>query len=203
MIKVLLCSEGVRDSGRESQEGALQVLMKKCVEQVVLGFECVPSSTIKTRSAFHKGRSKGTNKGTYLLKLAAEKDCTHIAYHRDEDGIGFKKAYRQVESCFELPKSKNKRCISIIPQRMTENWLLADIGKYLGASGILSCENNSEQIEQPKKQLEDLLVQHGKDVNAKTYADVADTANILSLRKRCRISFEQFYQDMQKFVSGE
>jgi hypothetical protein len=52
-----------------------------------------------------------------LALLARTENCTHIAYHRNEDNNGFEAMYQQVKEYFAEPEKNHQKCLAIVPMR--------------------------------------------------------------------------------------
>ncbi len=226
MIRVLLCSEGVTEHGHKvydgesysQRAGVLQILIQRCARDFAVDdefdFIIIPSSQIMKHTAVFGQRvavSRDTLKARALAQMAKDKKCDHIAYHRDEDHKGFDAMYAQVEDFLkiarEIGKKEGLRCITIIPQHMTESWLLASPEAFPNEPDDPRLPKNPENLSKnedspnhPKKYIERVLAQFDMEANATTFAEIAEGINIDTLRRMCPISFGRFYEDMQGFV---
>jgi hypothetical protein len=221
MIKILLFCEGSLDQGRKEfiedeyidSDGVMQNLIRKVskVEDIIF--------IIKRRQDMRKcvllnGRyRKYSPQSRKLAQLAKDSNCTHIAYHRDEDNKGLENIYHQVTEYFQAAKDHGMSCLAIIPQHMTENWLLSDGGAF---EKIFSRKpvnpalpykpeelwGNKHTNSYPKEYMKKVLKQYNVSVSPDVFAQIAKHSDIEVLRKKCPESFEKkFYQDVQEFVS--
>jgi len=96
MIRILLCTEGVTDQGREEyrdgayihNDGVLQVFIRKLAPRVTLDFTVKSRSDIKRFALIPSPRKytpKEQIKAKKIAAMAMHENCRHIAYHRDED----------------------------------------------------------------------------------------------------------------------
>ncbi len=218
MINVLLCSEGVTEHGHNifqdgyyiRQEGVLQVLIERCVNNVSLNFIVIPSSRIKKSiSLFSKRKIESAvmKKSRALAQVAKDNNCTHIVYHRDEDYNGYLNMRNQVESYFSVAIAGGMKCIAVIPKHMTESWLLSCPGSFPKIPVNPSLPKNPENLPRdpdspnhPKNYIRKILQQFNMKANADTFTEIANKIDIEVIRRQCPESFEPFYLDMQNFI---
>lgn len=221
MIRILLCSEGVTDHGRDDYcdgefvhcDGALQVLIKKLAPSKELSFSVKERSDIKRFTlAPSPGRftPKDQIKAKKLAAIAKIEDCLHIAYHRDEDNNGFEEMYTQVHSYFTVAESVGIRCIAIVPQHMTESWLLSDAGAFSKTPDNPALPNTPEETwgnkdsdRHPKKYLKRVLSQFHLAPSADTYRDIAEDSCVEVVRTRCPKSFGRLCDDIKGFLGED
>jgi hypothetical protein len=223
MIRILLCGEGTTDQGRKdfidgeyvNSDGVLQTLIKKVSPVGNLTFVVKTRQDLKSTIKLYKHYyGKQTTNSKKLAIAANNENCTHIAYHRDEDSKGLKEMYDQVQGYFEDAKKKGINCIAIVPMHMTENWLLADKNAYPAIPVNPELPSRPEETwgskgtdTHPKKYLERVLAQfpqYKKQALSKVYAEIAEKSDIEILRRRCPESFDKkFYMDMQSFIPQE
>jgi hypothetical protein len=220
MINLLLYCEGSSDRGYEEYidgeyvfpNGVMQVLIKKLSQRNDIVFIVVKRQDfmrIPVRKGF-LGKSGITSRR--LALLAKEKKCTHIAFHRDEDNKGFKNKYNEVHHYFADAVKSGIQCIAIVPQHMTENWLLADKSAWKAVYDAFPTKpplpakpeelwgaKNTEN--HPKKYMEQVFTQFHAASSPESYAEIAEASNTETLRAQCPISFGQFYTDMQNFTN--
>jgi hypothetical protein len=215
-MKILLCSEGVTDHGRDEyrdgeyrhEDGVLQILMRKLAGGVELSFAVRGRADIKKIQLLsRKFERPDILKAIKLAALAQREECKHIAYHRDEDNNGFDAMYRQVHDYFTVAEENGLRCIAIIPTHMTESWLLADAGAFPRRPNHPTLPSRPEEVwgnkdsdTHPKKYLARILQQFHKTASAATFAEIAANIDVEVARIRCPVSFGRFYEDMQAFV---
>jgi hypothetical protein len=141
----------------------------------------------------------------------------YIAYHQDADRK-YDEVYSAIISQFKPLREKGFHCLAIVPKEMIESWLLADPSAYSGISQNQELpqnpklpskpedifgDKNDPQSKYPKSYLERVLNQFGLNRNRETYADIAKGINPDVVREKCPISFGQFYEDMQSFITGK
>jgi hypothetical protein len=73
----------------------------------------------------HLGNSPLVSKK--IAVLAHQEDCTHVAYHRDEDNKGYTEMRHQVQSYLADAQTLGLKCIAIVPMHMTDSF--ADIAE--------------------------------------------------------------------------
>jgi hypothetical protein len=222
MIAILLCCEGPDDQGRKKyidgeyiqSDGVMQILIKKTSGRNDLNFVVKQRRDLKTISIRKKYLNKQQMTSLRLARLAQKEKCTHIAYHRDEDNKGFAEMYDQVKAYFKDAEANNTSCLAIVPQHMTESWLLSDknafkqVFKEIPSKPALPSKpeetwGNKGTDTHPKKYLERVLAQYHTAVSSEIYAEIAGGFDVGVLRKRCPESFGQFYTDMQSFITTE
>jgi hypothetical protein len=223
MIRILLCGEGPTDQGRKdfidseyvNSDGVLQILIKKVSKIDNLTFVTKTRQELKNTVKFHKRYYSKQEANSRKILIAANKEnCTHIAYHRDEDNKGLKEIHQQAQGYFEDAKKKGINCIAIIPMHMTESWLLADKNAFPTApkNPALPAKpketwGNKGTDSHPKKYLERILAQFPQYKNrtlSDVYAEIAENSDIEILRQRCPESFDRkFCSDMQSFIIQE
>ena len=212
MPKVLLCAEGVTEFGRDGKDGVLQVLMRKCVASKELSFVVKTRGDVKDFRLFRKGINKTDRTAIAIAGMAQKESCRHIAYHHDEDNQGFDVMVAQVEAFFSVARKSGMKCVAIIPQHMTESWLLADEKAFekafkKGTPKKSALPKWPERTggkpgtdKYPKRHLELVLEQFNAESNAEIKAELADHVNIDVLVQKCPVSFGRFHSDMQDFI---
>jgi hypothetical protein len=175
MIKILLCCEGTTDQGGKiytdgeyiNTDGVIQIFIRKIAKNEELVFVVKTrhdiKNAVKLRKRFY-GKQETTS--LKLVALAKQENCTHIAYHRDEDANGFEAMYQQVQEYFAEPEKNNQKCLAIVPMHMTESWLLSDKDAYPSEPRRPALPSKPEEIwgskeadSHPKKYLKRVLEQ--------------------------------------------
>ena len=216
MIKVMLCSEGVTDHGRDEyhdgeylhEDGVLQIFMRQLAVGSELSFAIKGRRDIKNVKLIPRGfEGQDSLKAKKLAALAQQEKCEHIAYHRDEDNNGFDAMYCQVQDYLSVAKENGIQCIAIVPMHMTESWLLTDERAFPETPKNPPLPKKPEEIwgnkdsdSHPKKYLKHVLEQFHKTSSAETFAEIAKYIDVEVARKKCPVSFGKFYEDMQIFV---
>ncbi|MDR1046799.1 MAG: DUF4276 family protein [Treponema sp.] len=223
MIAVLLCCEGPDDQGRKKyidgeyiqSDGVMQILIKKTSGRNDLNFVVKQRRDLKAISIRKKYLNKQQMTSLRLVWLAQKEKCTHIAYHRDEDNKGLGEMYDQVKGYFKDAEANKTSCLAIVPQHMTESWLLSDKNAFKQVFGEIPAKpvlpskpeetwGNKGTDNHPKRYLERVLAQYHTTVSSEIYAEIAGNSDIDVLRERCRESFDKkFYTDMQSFITTE
>lgn len=222
MIRFLLCSEGPTDQGNIiyvdgeyiNPDGVMQILIKKTAGRNDIDFIIKTRKEIRAVSAKKKYIGKREMTSIRLALIAKNKNCTHIAYHRDEDNKGLKEMYEQVQGYFEDAKKKGINCLAIVPIHMTESWLLADKNAFPAEPVKPALPSKPEETwgnkgtdTHPKKYLERVLAQfpqYKKQALSGVYAQIAKNSDVEVLRQHCPESFgKKFYSDMQSFIPQE
>jgi hypothetical protein len=150
-----------------------------------------------------------------LAILARKNRCTHLAWHRDEDNEGLEKKYEEVHRYFIDATKDGAKCLAIVPQHMTESWLLSDENAFEQLFGKKPTVpplppkpeetwGNKGTDNHPKKYLERVLKQYYATGSSEIFADIAGHSDIDIMRKRCSESFDKkFYTDMRSFITEE
>jgi hypothetical protein len=223
-MKVFACFEG------DSDIGALETFLKKCAKGISLDIESYTHTTLReTKRArllnakaknIPKDDSKFTRESAIrkLLYLADKNNESHIAYHQDTGDDGFRKTYNKTKKAFVKAGVPDEiKSLAIVPKKMIESWLLADVKAINllgdGTSHVDQSPNpetlrGNEQdpnSNYPKNYLKRNLEQLGLNLDNKrdTYAKIAENTDVEILKRRCPESFGQFYTDMQSFIPTE
>jgi len=130
--------------------------------------------------------------------------------------IEAKKQYKEKRSHIEegftvVEKHLNLHCILMMPLRILECWLLGDVEGFEG----ITCSPQKPQLPKkpefiwgdvhnpesnyPKHYLRRILENCDFESKTDVFKDIVNHNNIDNLRKNCPNSFEQFYQDIEKF----
>ena len=223
MINILLCAEGVTDRGgtdydekrgrRVQNDGPIQIFIKNIAKREAPGVEC--DFTVKTRKDIDKITLLGKERPKLdkdappakLYKAARINDCTHIAYHRDEDHRGLEEIRSEVNKNFIKSRDKGLQCLIIVPQRMIESWLLSDKNAF---SDNVKLPSLPEEIwgdkgtfNHPKKWIERALKAMFKESSAETFAYIAENSDIDVIRQKCPKSFdEHFYKEVIDWLAA-
>jgi hypothetical protein len=222
MITILLCGEGPNDQGGKEYvdgeyvqcDGAMQILIRNASGRSDLSFIVKRRQDLKAVSVRKKYLNKQRMTSLRLAIMARQEKCTHIAYHRDEDNKGLDEMYNQIKECFREAEAHNMLCLAIVPQHMTESWLLSDetafeqvFGKKPEAPVLPSKPENiwghKGTDTHPKKYLEQVLEQYHAKGSPECYAEIAEHSDINVLRRCCPESFDnKFYKDVRIFIAG-
>jgi hypothetical protein len=223
MIAVLLCCEGPNDQGGKEYidggyvqcDGVMQILIRKASACNDISFIVKRRQDFKAISVRKKYLNRQQMTSLRLAILAQKENCTHIAYHRDEDNNGLDEMYNQIRGYFKDVEANRIPCLAIVPQHMTESWLLSDetaFEKVFGKKPItpvlpLKPEEiwgNKGTGNHPKNYLKRVLEQYHTEGNSVIYAKIAEHSDVDVLRKRCPKSFgSKFHKDMQTFIASK
>jgi hypothetical protein len=224
VINVLLYCEGNTDRGQEEfieseyvfSDGMMQVLIRKVSRYNDIVFIVIKRQDLKAISIRKGCRGRDDVTSLRLAFLARQHQCTHIAYHRDEDNKGLQEKYDEVQKYFMDARKRNLNCLAIIPMHMTESWLLADKNAYKIIYGSIPTNpplppkpeetwGNKGTDNHPKKYLERVLKQyHNTTISADAYAETAKNSDIEVMKQQCPESFaKKFFADMQTFITPE
>jgi len=223
MIRVLLCCEGNLDKGKTryigndyiDADGVMQVLIKKtsCISRI--DFVTKNRKDIQNVSTLQPKYGKHSTVSRKLAQLAKNENCNHIAFHQDEDNKGLETIYKKVHGYFSAAKEKGLSCIAIVPQHMTESWLLSDENAFQKAFGKKPAKpalpSKPEEIwgskgtaNHPKTIMVNVLSQFGTAISPENYLEIAKHSKIDEIQKRCPKSFDKkFCTDIQSFVTEE
>jgi hypothetical protein len=223
MINVLLYCEGNYDRGQETftdgeyifPDGVVQTLIKKvtCYDDMI--FVILKRDDLRNISVRKGFWGKDVITSRRLAILTREKRCTHLVWHRDEDNKGLENKYEEVHKYFINAKKNGVKCLAIVPQHMTESWLLSDENAFEQLFGEKPTVpplppkpeetwGNKGTDNHPKKYLERVLKQFRATSSSEIFADIAGHSDIDIMRKRCSESFDKkFYTDMQSFIAEE
>jgi hypothetical protein len=108
----------------------MQNLIRKTSKKQEITFVIKKRQDMKKVTMLGGKYSKYSPTSRKLAQLAKASKCTHIAYHRDEDNRGLENMHHEVEKYFTAAKDHGMSCLAMIPQHMTESWLLSDEGAF-------------------------------------------------------------------------
>ena len=219
MIKILLCCEGNLDKGGEiytdneyiNADGVIQILISKLSIGHALGFVVKNRQDIRKKELLGPKHSTHSTVARKLAQLAKDENCRYIIYHQDEDNKGLENIYRKVHSYFSAAAEKGISCLAIVPQHMTESWLLSDANAYEQVFGKEpmnpALPSKPEEIwgnNHPKKFMAQVLSQYNDTISPEIYAEIAEKSKTNVMRIRCPESFDKkFYADMQSFIAKD
>lgn len=208
------------------EEGPVQPLIRKVVnhdiEFVYATKEEVRSKKIQRRTG---AKLSGHGVKSYQLCLIAlEKgDIDNIVCYVDADREhGSRKSKResekrlqeihsQIKNGFQqFSDARSHNSIPMVPLKMIESWLLADDQAFAqcferdpsnpalpGQPELIWGDENDPTSNHPKNYLKRVLEQYNQEANRDTFKSIAEEIDIDTLRARCPLSFELFYQDAQ------
>jgi hypothetical protein len=212
-MKIVICCEGSTDVG------PITVLIKKSSTLNNLDIDCRTHDELKKvillKSELPKMDNNRINRIAFIrrsLHIANISKSMNIALHQDAGHQDFKEVYQGIHKDFDAVLPDSIKRLAIVPKEMIESWLLADVTAInsLG-DGMIHVDQspnpetlwgNKDDLESNypknylKRNLEKLCVEFSND----TYVRIAENTNIETLKRRCPISFDKFYNDMQVFV---
>jgi len=200
---VYLCCEGVTDYV------SIPPLMKKAANTLDMDIQWIKKSELSKKVIHRKKNVAISAHGKRIIALAIEAEKNNVyylAYHNDADK-NYKDTYNEIKS--ELDRLHNFHCIAIVPKEMTESWLLSDESAYPAIPANPKLPSKPEEIWGQKKDKDSnhpynyfvrVLTQFKLPDNRDTYSYIAENTDIEVLKRRCPISFGQFYTDMQSFI---
>jgi len=208
MTRVFLYCEGVTDFD------PICILMKKAAGSAELTIIRKTRNDLRNETRVLSGRRGVHKHETYIdrLAMAAKKaNCRHIAYHQDADNDD-SNVYKRVNG--KLSDFRGKyRCLAVVPKEMIESWLLADEQAFVTAFGwkpvrptlpakpeALWGKKENPNSRHPKHVMKSILKQYHMEPDRAAYAEIATNCNIDTLRRRCNISFDRFFKDLQGFI---
>lgn len=119
--------------------------------------------------------------------------------------------YNQISNGFQqFSQERSQNSIPMVPLKMIESWLLADDQAFTQCFGkqptnpslpgqpeLIWGDENKPASDHPKNYLKRVLGQYNQEANKDTFKSIAEEIDIDTLRARCPLSFELFYQDAQ------
>jgi hypothetical protein len=223
MIQILLFCEGSLDQGKEEfiegeyvdSNGVMQNLIRKASKKQDIAFIIKKRRDMKNLTLLGGKYSAYSSTSRKLAQLAKMSNCTHIAYHRDEDNRGLENMHHEVEEYFAAAKDRGMSCLAIIPQHMTESWLLSDAGAFERAFSKKPVNlplppdpehlwGNKHTANHPKQYMKRVLQQYNVSVSPDVFTEIAVHSDIKVLREKCPESFDKkFCMKMKEFISDE
>jgi hypothetical protein len=203
------------DDGYIFPDGVMQILIRKVSGHNDILFVVLKGDDLKKVPVRKGFLGKDVITSRRLAILARRHKCTHLAWHRDEDNKGLELRYDEIHKYFIDAKKDGVNCLAIIPQRMTESWLLSDEKAFAQLFGnkptVTALPSKPEEIwgnkgteNHPKRYLERVLNQYHSTSPSETFMDIAEQSDINVIRERCPESFDKkFYTDMQSFITEE
>jgi hypothetical protein len=208
------------------EEGPIQSLIRKSVngdiEFTYATKEDVRKKRIQRRTS---AKVPGHGAKAYQLCLIAadQGDIDNIVCYVDADrehGSGksrleaqrrLQEVYNQISNGFQqFNQERSQNSIPMVPLKMIESWLLADEQAFTqyygrqptnpslpGQPELIWGDENDPTSDHPKNYLKRVLEQYNDQANRDTFKSIAEEIIIDTLRRRCSLSFELFYQDAQ------
>ena len=210
----------------EWEEGPVQYIIRKCVREEIEFINATKKNVRDVRIQQRTGsKLKGHGLKAYQLCVIARElgDVDNIVCYVDADREqGSSKSareakerveylYNEINMGFEqFSTERSKSSIPMIPLKMIESWLLADEIAFTTCFGkrptnpplprqpeLIWGDENDPTSDHPKNYLKRVLDQYRSQGGRDTFISIAENVTISILRRRCPISFETFYQDVQ------
>ena len=215
-----------RYASDEWDEGPVQPIIRKSIN-VEIVFDYATRDDIKKKRIQRTGGKglKGHGYKAYALCLIARSmNIDHIICCVDADRSTsssntavnarkrFREVYAEIRNGFELfSAERSESSIPMIPLKMIESWLLADETAFATCFGhtptnpalptkpeLIWGDENDPASKHPKKYMKRVLDQYPDTLaNRETFKDIAENIDIDTLKGKCPISFDRFYQDVQ------
>lgn len=208
------------------EEGPVQPLIRKVVNHDI-EFAYATKEEVKGKKIQRRTGAKVTGYGAKSYKLcmiaADQGDIDNIVCYVDADrkhGSGksrlesqkrLQEVYNQISNGFQqFSQERSQNSIPMVPLKMIESWLLADDQAFTQCFGkqptnpslpgqpeLIWGDENKPASDHPKNYLKRVLGQYNQEANKDTFKSIAEEIDIDTLRARCPLSFELFYQDAQ------
>ena len=210
----------------EWEEGPVQYIIRKSVD-VDIEFTYASKYDLKDVK-IQRQRVKGHGVKAFKLCIIASEqgDIDNIVCYVDADrNQGSSKSvndakkrveeiYSEIKIGFEqFSLERSESSIPMIPLKMIESWLLADEIAFTTCFGkpptepplprhpeLIWGDEDDPTSDHPKNYLKRVLDQYRSRGNVEIFISIAGNMRIEALRRRCPISFERFYQDIQVIV---
>ncbi|SPF35236.1 conserved hypothetical protein [Candidatus Desulfosporosinus infrequens] len=211
---------------KEWEEGPVQSIIRKSV-QVDIEFTCVIKNGVRDVKIQRRTseKLKGHAVKAYKLCVMANElgDIDNIVCYVDADrDQGSSKSardakkrvqdiYNEIQMGFaQFSATRSESSFPMIPLKMIESWLLADEIAFTACFGkpptrpslprqpeLIWGDENDPTSDHPKNYLKRVLEQYGEQGTIEIFICIAKNMTTDILRRKCPISFEQFYQDVQ------
>ncbi len=206
------------------EEGPVQPIIRKSVNGDI-EFAYTTKEDIKRKTIQRRTGAKVTGHGvkSYKLCIIAEecKDIDNIICYVDADreqGSGkseresrkrLQKIYNEISNGFkQFSEARSQSSIPMVPLKMIESWLLADEQAFARCFGktpadpvlpeqpeLIWGNEKDSTSNHPKNYLGKVLEQYNQEANRETFKNIAEEIDVNTLKLRCPLSFELFYQD--------
>ena len=210
----------------EWEEGPVQSIIRRSVHEDIEFANATKNNVKDVRiQGRTSAKLKGHGVKAYQLCVIAKElgDIDNIVCYVDADrGQGSSKsvwdAEKRVQDIYDEIKmgfgtfsvARGRSSIPMIPLKMIESWLLADEMAFTTCFGkpptspplpkqpeLIWGDEKDPISEHPKNYLKRVLDQYSSQVTREIFISIAENMRIDAIRKRCPISFEQFYHDVQ------
>jgi hypothetical protein len=217
-LKAIVCGEGPTDVGvREYGSGVWNngpaISFINNTSPIELLIDGISLTELENKVPILQ-RRKPKGFGTKALRLSRYAKMNNIDVaicyvdcDKKQDIDLFAKRYQEINDGFKQAVT-GVVGIAMIPKRMIESWLLSDENSYKSLFGKIPehprLPNKPEELkgdkhdpdsDYPKHYIKRVLDQYNQRGTA-WYYDLASNSAIDTLRRKCPISFEQFYQDI-------
>jgi hypothetical protein len=186
-------------------------LMKKVSKKPDLDIQWIGRDTLRKMKTHRKSDTAISGRYKMIKALAAlcfMNGSKHIAYHQDADRK-YADVHKAIDSEFDPLRKKGFHCLTIVPKETIESWLLADENAYPGIPKNPALPGKPEErwgephnpdSNHPKCYFYRVLKQFRLGHKSDTYAQIAEASDIEVVKKRCPVSFGQFYADVHVFI---
>lgn len=211
----------------EWEEGPVQSIIRRSVQvEVDIEFTCATKKDVKkVRIQRTSAKLKGHGVKAYQLCVIASElgDIDNIVCYVDADrDPGSSKSaqdakkrvdyiYNEINMGFaQFSATRSDSSFPMIPLKMIESWLLADEIAFTACfekpptnpplprqPELIWGDENDPTSDHPKNYLKRVLEQYGKQGTIELFICIAKNMATDILRRKCPISFEPFYQDVQ------
>jgi len=209
---------------RQWEEGPLQPLIRKSVKKVISFDYATKEDIRKIRLQRRRPKIGGKGKTAFKLCIIAKQrkiDKAILFSDADRDQTSknnernakrrFEKVHREIRDVSDLFPDGTMKLIPMVALKMTECWLLADENAFESCYGkkpeypplpakpeLLWGIKQYPESDYPKHVLRRVLSQYHKTPCRATFYEIAEETDTDTLRNRCPISFDKFYDDIQE-----
>lgn len=209
----------------EWEEGPVQSIIRKSVIEDIEFISATKNDVRRVRIQRTSSKLEGHGVKAYQLCVIARElgDIDNIVCYVDADrdqgssksALDAKKRvrdiYNDIQMGFEqFSSERSQSSIPMIPLKMIESWLLADEIAFTKCFGkpptrpplpkhpeLIWGDESDTTSDHPKNYLKRVLDQYSSQGTVQIFISIAESMRIDELRRKCPISFELFYQDVQ------
>lgn len=226
-IKIVICGEGKTDYGIENgrgqwQDGPLIPLLQNILPDFEIEFDPVRKHALKDIQQERKfkvgkksiqenklsGHGKNITKVIYYIRENQLQPDLFV-YYGDTDKRDNEECYREAFQAFTI--HSDIQCIAMIPLRMIESWLLADVDALAKVTGVsknrlgvpgkpeeLWGDEKNQESNFPKNVLSRVLKQGHVDASLDVYLEIAAAMSPEVLEAKCPISFPPVLRQLEE-----
>lgn len=219
MIKILLCAEGVTDTGRsdlwhsggEQTEGWLQGIIRHLIDDVSFGVKHRRELLLLPGKRRRKPLPKGHGAKALLAKIVGSNEGFDlVVFMVDADGTSkadWRAKRTEINSGFAEEKGIAARGVACVPKTTSESWLLSDPGAWrqCGLKDLRSLPAHPEDRwgrrndpggNHPHQEFARLCRSAAISDSAETRVRLAEATSIATLKRKCPVSFGAFQSDL-------